>query len=145
MSKVILGNHMSVIVPRKERDSIYAFYRDVLGFTVAKAENERDFFKMEDNTYIVFLYGDVPDVSDFSRTARSMWLELKCDNAAEMKKKILASGVRKLEVPDSHLYFQAPGGQCWRLVEIDEDLTFYEGHGAGPNVKKVKEGAEKGF
>jgi hypothetical protein len=52
----------------------------------------------------------------------------------------LESGlVRKLEVPDPHLYFQTPGGQCLRLVGIDEDMSFYEGGGTGPNVTKVKE------
>lgn len=145
MAKIILGNHASVIVPRQERDSICKFYCEVLGGTVTNAQEERDFIRMGDNSYIVFLYGDVPDVSDFSRTARTMWLELKSDNVEEMRKKILGSGVRILEVPDPHLYFQAPGGQCWRLVGIDEDLSFYEGKSEGPNVKKVKEGAAKGF
>jgi hypothetical protein len=56
-----------------------------------------------------------------------------------MTQKIVAFGVRKLEVPDPHLYFQARGGQCLRLVGIDEDLSFYEGAGEGPNVSKVKE------
>jgi len=42
-------------------------------------------------------------------------------------------------VPDPHLYFQSPGGQCWRLVGTDEDMSFYEGAGAGPDVAKVKE------
>jgi hypothetical protein len=47
------------------------------------------------------------------------------DNVEEMTRKILDSGlVRKLEVPDPHLYFQAPGGQCLRLVGFDEDLSF---------------------
>ena len=39
----------------------------------------------------------------------------------------------------THLYFQAPGGQCLRLVGIDEDLSFYGGVGAGPDVAKAKE------
>ena len=57
-----------------------------------------------------------------------------------MRQKILDSGLaRKLEVPDPHLYFQAPGGQCLRLVGIDEDLSFYEGAGEGANVAKIKE------
>jgi hypothetical protein len=61
-----------------------------------------------------------------------------------MRRKILDSGlVRKLEVPDPHLYFQAPGGQCLRLVGIDEDLSFYEGAGEGPNVGRVKEALER--
>lgn len=41
----------------------------------------------------------------------------------------LDSGARKLDVPDPHLYFQAPGGQCLRLVGIGEDLSLYEGGG----------------
>jgi len=57
----------------------------------------------------------------------------------EMTRKILDFGVRKLDIPDPHLYFQAPGGQVLRLVGIDEDLSFYEGAGEGPNVGKIKE------
>lgn len=145
MANVLLGNHYSVIVPRKERDSICKFYCEVLGGVITKTQDERDFIRLGDNTFIAFLYGDVPDVSDFARTARSMWMELKSDNVEEVSRKILDSGVRRLEVPDPHLYFQAPGGQCWRLVGLGEDLSFYEGTGEGPNVKKVKEGAAKGF
>jgi catechol 2,3-dioxygenase-like lactoylglutathione lyase family enzyme len=144
MSRVILGNHSSVIVPRRDRDSIRKFYCDVLGGKITKAEDERDFLRLGDDFYIGFLYGDVPDESQFLRTARSVWLEIKSDNVEEMTRKILDSGVvRKLEVPDPHLYFQAPGGQCLRLVGIDEDLSFYEGVGDGPNVAKVREAVKK--
>ena len=47
--------------------------------------------------------------------------------------------LRKLDVPDPHLYIQAPGGQCLRLVGIDEDLSFYEGAEEGPEMGKIKE------
>ena len=144
MDKVIFGNHSSVLVPRKDRDTIRKFYCDVLGGKIAKEQNERDFLRLGENFYIAFLYGDVPDESESLRTARSIWLEIKSDNVEEMRRKILESGlVRKLEVPDPHLYFQAPGGQCLRLVGIDEDLSFYEGAGAGPDVAKVKEALQK--
>ena len=143
MAKVIFGNHSSVLVPRQDRDSLRRFYCDVLGGELVKTEDERDFFRLGEDFYIV-LYGDVPDVSEFLRTARSVWLEIKADNVEEMRRKILESGlVRKLEVPDPHLYFQAPGGQCLRLVGIGEDLSFYEGAGEGPNVAKVKEALKK--
>ena len=57
-----------------------------------------------------------------------------------MRRRLLESGlVRKPEVPDPHLYFQAPGGQCLRLVGIDEDLSSYDGAGEGPTVARVKE------
>ena len=139
MAKVTFGNHASVIVPRQDRDSIRKFYCDVLGGTITKAQDDRDFLRLGENFYI-FLYGDVPDENEFLRTARSVWLEIKSDNVEETKRQILESGlVRKLDMPDPHLYFQAPGGQCWRLVGIDEDLSFYEGAGAGPDVAKIKE------
>jgi len=144
MARVTFGNHSSVIVPRQDRDSIRKFYCDVLGGKITKADPERDFVRLGDNFYIGFLYGDVPDVSEFLRTARSIWLEIKSDDAEEMSRKILESGlVRKLEVPDPHLYLQAPGGQCLRLVEINEDMSFYEGAGEGPDVAKVKEALKK--
>ena len=139
MANVIFGNHSSVLVPRKDRDGIRRFYCDVLGGEVVKADPERDFLRLGDDFYIAFLYGDVPDASEFLRTARSVWLEIKSDDVEEMRRKILDSGLaRKLEVPDPHLYFQAPGGQCLRLVGLDEDLSFCEGAGEGPNVAKIK-------
>jgi hypothetical protein len=144
MAKVIFGNHSSVLVSRQDRDNIHKFYCDVLGSKIMKVDPERDFVRLGDDFYIGFLYGDVPDESEFLRSARSIWLEIKSDNVEEMRQKILESGlVRKLEVPDPHLYFQAPGGQCLRLVGIDEDMSFYEGAGAGPDVSKVKEALQK--
>jgi catechol 2,3-dioxygenase-like lactoylglutathione lyase family enzyme len=144
MAKVIFGNHSSVLVPRQDRDSIRKFYCGVLGGVVVKTDPERDFVRLGEDFYIGFLYGEVPDVSEFLRSARSVWLEIKADDVGEMSRRILESGlVRKLEVPDPHLYFQAPGGQCLRLVGIDEDMSFYEGAGVGPDVAKVKEALKK--
>jgi len=144
MAKVIFGNHSSVIVPHQDRDSIRNFYCDILGGIITKEESDRDFLRLGEDFYIVFLYGDVPDESEFLRTARSVWLEIKSDNVEEMSRNILGSGlVRKLEIPDPHLYIQAPGGQCLRLVGIDEDLSFYEGSGAGSDVEKIKEALKK--
>jgi hypothetical protein len=64
------------------------------------------------------------DASDFLKVT---YLELKTDNAEEMKRRILAFGVKKLDVSDLSLYFQAPGGQVFKLVGINEDLSVYEG------------------
>jgi len=144
MARVIFGNHSSVLVPRQDRSNIRKFYCDVLGGRVEKADPERDFIRLGEDFFIAFLYGDVPDESEFLRSARSVWLEIKSDNVEEMRQEILDSGlVRKLEVPDPHLYVQAPGGQCLRLVGIDEDLSFYEGAGEGPDMGRIKEALGK--
>ena len=142
MATVILGNHSSVIVPARDREAIIHFYCDVLGAKRNKAEAERDFICLGD-FHIAFLYADVPDAGEFIRSARAIWLELKTDNVPEMTRKILDAGARKLDVPNPMLYFQAPGGQCFRLVGIDEDLSEFEGTGKGPDVGKVKAAIKK--
>src|SRR5215471_19779954 len=100
MARVIFGNHASVLVPRQDRDRIRKFYCDVLGGKITRADPERDFVRLGDNFYIGFLYGEVPDESEFLRSARSVWLEIKSDDVEEMSRRMLESGlVRKLEVP----------------------------------------------
>src|SRR4029077_4222808 len=107
MAKVIFGNHSAVIVARTERERVRKFYCDVLGCKITRELEQKDDLRMGDNFHIAFMYGDVPDESEFLRTAKSVWLEIKSDNVEEMRQKILAFGVRKLDIPDPHLYFQA--------------------------------------
>ena len=127
MTKVILGNHSAVRVPRTEKDRIRRFYRDVLGGTITRESDLKDDIRMGDNFYIAFLYEDEGVALDESGFSKAGYLELKTDNVEEMRQKIVAFGVRVLEVPDPHLYFHAPGGQVFRLAGINEDLSKYEG------------------
>jgi catechol 2,3-dioxygenase-like lactoylglutathione lyase family enzyme len=127
MTKVILGNHSAVRVPRTEKDRIRRFYRDVLGGTITRESDFKDDIRLGDNFYIAFLYEDEGVALDESGFSKAVYLELKTDNVEEMRQKIVAFGVRVLEVPDPHLYFHAPGGQVFRLVGTNEDLSKYEG------------------
>ncbi len=139
MAKVIFGNHAAVFVPLQDRDRVRKFYRDVLGGKITSEEDQKDLFRTGDNFYLAFLYGDYADESKFLRSGRSIWLEIKSDNVEEMSRKILESGVvEKLDIPDPHLYFQAPGGQCLRLVGINEDLSKYEGSEKARTLKGQK-------
>jgi catechol 2,3-dioxygenase-like lactoylglutathione lyase family enzyme len=127
MVKVAFGNHSAVVVSRTEQDRIREFYRDVLGCTITRESDQKDDFRMGDNFYIAFLYENESVALDESSFLKSIYLELKADNVEEMKQNIVAFGVKVLEVQDPHLYFQAPGGQVFRLVGLDEDLSKYEG------------------
>lgn len=146
MTKVIFGNHSSVLVPHKDRDGINQFYVNMIGGKLMQADPDRDFIRLGDDFFIAFLYGEVEDASEFHRSARTIWLEIKSDDVAATRKKILDSGlVQQLDIPDPHLYFQAPGGQCLRLVGINEDLSFYEGKGTGPDMEKIKAALQNDF
>ncbi len=127
MSKVIFGNHSAVRVPRSDKGRIRKFYRDVLGCTVMREGDQKDDFRMGDDFYIAFLYENDGVALDDDGFSKAIYLELKTDNVEEMRQKIVTFGVKVLEVPDPHLYFQAPGGQVLRLVGINEDLSQYEG------------------
>jgi hypothetical protein len=124
MAKVVLGNHTAVFAARSEQERIRKFYCDVLGCTPRVTNDEVDRYQLDDVHFCFIWQGTVLDESDF---LKATYQELKTDNTEEMKQKILAFGVKKLDVPGPHLYFQAPGGQVFRLVRIKEDLSNYEG------------------
>lgn len=100
---------------------------------------QKDDIRIGDDFHIAFLYGtgdgrgadkglnyaseDVLSDDDF---LKAIFLELKADSVEKMKQKIVAFGVKVLNVPDPHLYFQAPGRQVFSLVGINEDLSEYE-------------------
>lgn len=144
MAKAIIGNASAITVPRRDRDTIRRFYCDVLGGKIVKEDNEKDIFRLEEDFYIVHRYGDVPDESEFLRSPRALWLQIKSDNVEEMRRKILDFGARKIDLPSGllesvpYLYFQAPGGRCFQLLPINEDQSYYKGAGDGPNVAKLE-------
>lgn len=123
MTKLILGNHMAVFAARTEQHRIRKFYCDILGCKLNVKGDEVDRFQLGD-VHIIFVYQST--ALEESSFLKAMYLELKADDTEEMKRRILAFGVKKLDLPDPHLYFQAPGGQVFRLVGIDEDLSLYE-------------------
>jgi hypothetical protein len=140
MTKASIGNHSALRVQRSERDRIRGFYCEVLGCQITRELDDKDDVRIGDDFYISFLYGggDGRDVDKGVTHAaevplsdddflKAIFLELKAEDVDEMRRKIVAFGVRVLEVPDQHLYFQAPGGQVFRLVGVGEDLSKYEG------------------
>jgi catechol 2,3-dioxygenase-like lactoylglutathione lyase family enzyme len=145
MAKVILGNASAITVPRRDRDCIRRFYCDVLGGKIVKEDNEKDIFRLKEEFYILFRYGDVSDEREFLRSPRALWLQIKSDNVEEITRKILDFGATKIDLPSGlpesvpYLYFQAPGGQCFQLLSINENQAYYKGAENGPNAAKEKE------
>jgi catechol 2,3-dioxygenase-like lactoylglutathione lyase family enzyme len=127
MAKVTIGNHSAVVLPRAEQGRIREFYRDVLGCEIIRETDLKDDFRMGGNFYIGVLYENEGVALDESGFSKATYLELKAENVEEMRQKIVGFGVRVLDMQDPHLYFQAPGGQVFRLVGTSEDLSKYEG------------------
>jgi catechol 2,3-dioxygenase-like lactoylglutathione lyase family enzyme len=73
MAKAILGNAAAITVPQKDRDKIRKFYCKVLGSKIVKEDKEKEIFHLEEDLYILFRYGDVPDESELMRSPIALW------------------------------------------------------------------------
>ncbi len=145
MAKIIIGNASAITVPRKDRESIRKFYSDVLGGKLVKEDNDKDIYHLDYEFYILFRYADVPDETEFLSSPRALWLQIKSDNVEELSRKIIDFGAKKLDIPSGlpesvpYLYFQAPGGQVFQLLPIDENQSYYKGTLEGKNTEKEAE------
>jgi len=139
MAKVVIGNASAITVPRHDRDGIRRFYCDVFGGEIVKEDDEKDVFRLDQDFYILFRYGDVPDETEFLRSPRSLWLQIKSDSVAEVAQRVVEAGGRKVDLPLPDFYFQAPGGQCYQLLPIDDDQGYYKGAADGLDDDRVRE------
>ena len=124
MATVSLGAKSKIAAPLWERERIQTFYRDVLGCKV-DAKPEADLIWLRPDFYLGVVYGD-PPVGE-SQLLKAIWLELRAERPEEVKEKILTFGVTTIDYPRDmeHFYFQAPGGQVFRLVSNSEDVNLY--------------------
>jgi catechol 2,3-dioxygenase-like lactoylglutathione lyase family enzyme len=125
MTNVSFGRHSKIIALPSEQNRIRMFYRDVLGCKVTKESEKIDYFRMGNDFFIAVLYED--SVLSQSDLLKSIRLEIRTDNPEELRQKIIEFGVKELDTFDKeHLYFQAPGGQVFRLVGKTEDMSRFE-------------------
>jgi len=104
------------------RAQIRAFYRDVLGCPQTKESDRIDIFKIGPSFFLGVVY-DASALSDQDHM-KSIWLDLRTTHPEELKQRVLKFGIREIEYFDKkHFYFQAPGGQVWRIVGADEDMS----------------------
>jgi catechol 2,3-dioxygenase-like lactoylglutathione lyase family enzyme len=125
MATVSVGNHSKIVSRMADQARIRAFYGDVLGCRLTKQSAEVDYIRFAEGFFLAVLYQDHVLTEDEARA--SVWLELRTDDPGALSDQILNFGVHRIEIPGAeHLYFQAPGGQVFRVVARDEDLSRFE-------------------
>jgi catechol 2,3-dioxygenase-like lactoylglutathione lyase family enzyme len=125
MATVTIGNHSKIVSRPADQARIRAFYRDVLGCELTKQTPDVDIIRFEGNFFLTVLYRDQVLGAEGARS--SIWLEVRSDDPAALNARIMKFGVHRIENPDAdHLYFQAPGGQVFRVVALGEDLSRFE-------------------
>ncbi len=125
MATVAIGNHSKIVSRRADQDRIRAFYKDVLGCQLTKQTPDVDYIRFDQGFFLAVLYSD--QAIGEAEARASIWLELRTEDPAALNERILKFGVHRIEMPGAeHLYFQAPGGQVFRVVTRGEDLSRFE-------------------
>lgn len=119
MTGVSFGNHSKMTARVSERDRIRNFFGDVLGCRITN-KPDIDIIRLGTDFSFGVAYED--SALSESEALKSIWLELWTEFPEELKRKIVDFGVKQLEYWDKeHFYFQAPGGQVFRLAGPDGD------------------------
>jgi hypothetical protein len=122
---VSLGENSKLTVNPSERGKIRKFYRDTLGCPATKESERIDIFKIGNTFYLGVMYDN--SALTHEDALKSIWLELRTEDPEGLKRKILDFGIKELEYWDKeHFYFQAPGGQVFRLTESVEDMSKWQ-------------------
>lgn len=125
MPSVAIGNHAKLTARTIDRTRIRKFYHEVLGCEITKRTDALDFFRFDADFYVAVIYDNAVLAED--EQTKSVWLELKADDPAALTQRIREFGVRELDTWEKdRLYFQAPGGQVFRVAGKNEDLSRFE-------------------
>ena len=119
--QVIVGNHMKMNAQPALRKRLREFYGALLGCRMVAAPSaDFDLFEFSGGFVLGLFYGDAGAVLSEQDQLKAAWLELKTADPAALKARLLAFGVRAVDYPDpTRFYFQAPGGQVWRLAPLE--------------------------
>lgn len=60
------------------------------------------------------------DALDEEHAARGAWLEVQTDDPTTLEGKVRAAGLPLVDYVTGRFYFQAPGGQVWGILPIEE-------------------------
>ena len=116
-----MGNHMKLNIPAGLRERSREFYGKLCGCKPLPSPIPiMDLWEFEGGFVAGLFFYDDSNVLPDAELLKAAWLEIKTDDDEGMKSRLLAFGVKEVEHGDkSRMYFQAPGGQVFRLAPMD--------------------------
>ena len=125
---VTIGNHMKMTVVSALRTRTREFYGTLLGLkSIPSPAENLDLYEFAGGFVLGVFFSDDPGELLSERDyLKATWLELKVDNLAEWKARLQSFGVAEIEYDDPsrfaepypRFFFQAPGGQVFRLAPL---------------------------
>ena len=113
-----LGSNIRCVAGTQHRDAIATFYTEIFGAKAINPMPELDVYAMDGNTNIgVYFVDDGKALTPEQHEAVGTWIELAVADVDATKAELERRGFAPLDYHDQeHHYFQAPGGQVFRLA-----------------------------
>jgi catechol 2,3-dioxygenase-like lactoylglutathione lyase family enzyme len=119
-----IGNHLKIVASSGLRDRCRAFYQGLLGCRPLESPRpDLDLYEFEEGFVLGIFFVSPEEALPEAAYLKATWLELKVPDPEAVKERLLAFGVTPVDFPDpTRFFFQAPGGQVFRLAPIDGGL-----------------------
>lgn len=116
MSQIGLNHRLSVANRYKQQTR--ALYEGVLGATVTSPRPGIEIFTFTNGSGIGVFYVEPGQALTPEQHLKAIWLEFEVEDEQATAAKLEALGMRPFDYFDkAHKYFQAPGGQVFRLAQ----------------------------
>lgn len=117
---VLLGNHSKIQVPKGLKQKVRDFYIGLLGCKSLPANSPSvELFEFDNGFIFGVFFVEGRECLSEDEQLKGTWLELKAEDPEELKERLLAFGVKEIDYQDkTHFYFQAPGGQVFRVAAL---------------------------
>jgi len=123
--EILIGNHLKMHLPHHLRERALRFYTDILGcrkLTDIPYPNV-DLYEFQGGFVLGLFFCDDADTLSENEQLKATWMEIKTDRPDALKQQLIDFGVREVEFEDkSRFYFQAPGGQVFRVAPMEGGL-----------------------
>jgi hypothetical protein len=127
---VTIGNHLKMTVASAVKARSREFYGGLLGLkSIPSPADNLELYKFPGGFVLGLFFSDNPaELLAKQDYLKATWLELKVDDLTQWKERLQRFGVTETEYDDPprfaepyrRFFFQAPGGQVFRLAPLYE-------------------------
>jgi hypothetical protein len=125
---VTIGNHLKMTVASAFKTRSREFYGGLLGLkSIPSPADNLDLYEFPGGFVLGLFFSDDPaELLAEQDYLKATWLELKVDDLTQWKERLQRFGVTEIEYDDPsrfaepypRFFFQAPGGQVFRLAPL---------------------------
>jgi len=112
---VALSNRVHFFARPAAQSALTEFFTGILGCAAERVPGSAILLVRFPNTVLSVDFTD--DAPDEQQALRGAWLELRPEDPAALKQKVVAAGLPQVRYATGRFYFQAPGGQVFGIGE----------------------------